>query len=80
MTDAPTPAGERPEAVAGLVPRLATIDDQPLEERAAAYAALHDELRAVLEGEDQGQQGQRGQQVQQGRGPGPVRPDLPGRR
>ena len=53
MTDAPTPAGERPEAVDGLVPRLATIDDQPLEHRAAAYAALHDELRSFLEGECQ---------------------------
>jgi len=70
MTDAPTPAGERPEAVDGLVPRLATIDDQPLEQRAAAYAALHDELRSVLEGQ--------GQQVE---GSGPGRPGpLPGRR
>lgn len=74
MTDAPTPAGERPEAVDGLVPRLATIDDQPLEQRAAAYAALHDELRSVLEGQGQGQ----GQQVE---GSGPGRPGpLPGRR
>ena len=72
MTDAPTPAGERPEAVDGLVPRLATIDDQPLEQRAAAYAALHDELRSVLEGQGQGQQ-------VEGSGPGRPGP-LPGRR
>ena len=79
MTDAPTPAGERPEAVAGLVPRLALIDDQPLEHRAAAYAELHDELRAVLEGQGQQGQGEQGQ-GQQGHGAGPARPGLPGRR
>lgn len=49
MTDAPAPADDRQEAVPGLVARLALVDAQPLEERAAAYADLHDELRTVLE-------------------------------
>ncbi len=36
----------------GLVSRLAVIEDQPLEARAAAYAQLHDELQGRLEGGD----------------------------
>ena len=36
----------------GLVSRLAVIEEQPLEARAAAYAQLHDQLRARLEGGD----------------------------
>jgi len=35
-----------------LLTRLHVIEEQPLSERAAAYAALHDELSAVLEGGD----------------------------
>ena len=35
-----------------LVPRLHLIEDQPLEARAEAYAQLHEELRAQLEGGD----------------------------
>ncbi|WP_162924917.1 hypothetical protein [Mycetocola zhujimingii] len=35
-----------------LVPRLKLIEDQPLEARAEAYAQLHEELRAQLEGGD----------------------------
>jgi hypothetical protein len=35
-----------------LVPRLKLIEDQPLESRADAYAQLHEELRAQLEGGD----------------------------
>jgi len=34
---------------AELVSRLRVIEDQPLAERASAYAALHDELAARLE-------------------------------
>jgi len=36
----------------GLASRLTLIDGQPLEERAAAYTELHDQLRARLEGGD----------------------------
>lgn len=36
----------------GLVSRVHLIDEQPLEERAAAYGQLVDELRATLEGSD----------------------------
>ncbi|TFC47493.1 hypothetical protein E3T26_04060 [Cryobacterium sp. TMT1-21] len=35
-----------------LVGQLAAIDDQPLEERAAAYVQVHDRLRDHLEGGD----------------------------
>lgn len=38
------------EATDDLIPRLAVIDDQPLESRAVAFAQIHDELRAVLDG------------------------------
>jgi hypothetical protein len=43
---------ERQESVDGLVDRIRLIEDQPLDSRAGAYAALHDELRRVLEGGD----------------------------
>ncbi|MGO4690204.1 hypothetical protein [Glaciibacter sp. 2TAF33] len=36
----------------GLVSRLAVIEEQPLESRAAAYAQLHDQLQAQLGGGD----------------------------
>lgn len=36
----------------GLLSRLRLIEDRPLEDRAGAYAAVHEELRAVLEGGD----------------------------
>ena len=42
----------RQDATDGLVDRIHLIEDQPLESRADAYAALHDELRRVLEGGD----------------------------
>jgi hypothetical protein len=41
----------------GLVSRLRLIEDQPLEHRAAAYAQVHDELTARLEGSDHGAHG-----------------------
>ncbi|RKR74455.1 hypothetical protein [Frondihabitans australicus] len=37
------------EAVDGLVSRLSVIDQQPLDQRALAFAQLHDELRAALD-------------------------------
>jgi hypothetical protein len=43
---------DRPEADDGLVDRVRGIEDQPLDTRAGAYAALHDELQRVLEGGD----------------------------
>lgn len=35
-----------------LLSRLRVIEDQPLEQRAAAFGQVHDELRARLEGGD----------------------------
>jgi len=35
-----------------LLSRLRLIEDQALDERAPAYAALHDELLTTLEGSD----------------------------
>lgn len=35
-----------------LVSRIELIEERPLAERAAAYGAVHDELRALLEGGD----------------------------
>jgi hypothetical protein len=35
-----------------LVSRIALIEERPLEDRAAAFASVHDELRAMLEGAD----------------------------
>jgi hypothetical protein len=35
-----------------LMPRLRVIEEQPLESRATAYAQVHDELKARLEGGD----------------------------
>ncbi|BDZ50205.1 hypothetical protein GCM10025867_24460 [Frondihabitans sucicola] len=41
---------EENEVVDGLISRLTVIDQQPLERRAVAFAQIHDELRAVLDG------------------------------
>lgn len=35
-----------------LVPRLRVIEEQPLDQRATAYAHIHDDLKARLEGGD----------------------------
>ena len=37
----------------GLLSRIRLIEDQPLESRAVAFAQLHEELQAALEGSDQ---------------------------
>lgn len=46
------PAPERSGAGEGdaLVSRVRLIEERPLEERAAAFAQLHDELQRELEG------------------------------
>jgi hypothetical protein len=36
----------------GMLSRIPLIEDQPLESRAAAYAQIHEELQAALEGAD----------------------------
>ena len=49
------PQGGSPDNVAiadELLSRLGSIGDLPLEDRAAAYALLHEELRKHLEGGD----------------------------
>jgi len=43
MTDEPEVANDE------LLSRLRLIEDQPLAERAAAFASVHDELQASLE-------------------------------
>lgn len=35
-----------------LLSRLRVIEDQPLDQRAAAFVQVHDELRKALEGAD----------------------------
>lgn len=40
-----------------LVSQLAVIEAQPLENRAASYGHLHDQLQARLEGNDQPRSG-----------------------
>lgn len=42
-------AGDLDTPDEGLLSQLALIDDQPLEDRAAAFAQLHDALRQQLE-------------------------------
>ena len=42
-------AGDLDTPDEGLLSQLAVIDDQPLEDRAAAFAQLHDALRQQLE-------------------------------
>ena len=36
----------------GLLSRIRLIEDQPLEQRAAAFTQLHEQLQAALEGAD----------------------------
>lgn len=50
--DADRPAAERTSPVEGdaLVSRVRLIEERPLEERAEAFAQLHDELQRELEG------------------------------
>jgi hypothetical protein len=45
-------AGHERDVAEELVSRLELIEEQPLGERAASFALLHDELRARLEGGD----------------------------
>jgi hypothetical protein len=48
--DEATRADDRPTAVPGLAARLRQVEASPVESRADSFAALHDELRDVLEG------------------------------
>jgi hypothetical protein len=45
-------AGDDHDVAEELVSRLELIEGQPLDERAASFALLHDELRTRLEGGD----------------------------
>lgn len=40
------------EELDALLSRLRVIEDQPLDQRAAAFVQVHDELRKALEGAD----------------------------
>ncbi|GAA3743868.1 hypothetical protein GCM10022239_19110 [Leifsonia bigeumensis] len=44
--------GASTEEIDALLSRLRVIEDQPLEDRAAAFAQVYDELRRALEGAD----------------------------
>lgn len=48
--DAPEAAIVHADDSTGLIDALDVVDDQPLEQRATAFAALHDRLRAELDG------------------------------
>lgn len=50
MTEPDETAGS--EERSALISRLHLIEDQPLQTRAAAFAGIHDNLRAILEGGD----------------------------
>jgi hypothetical protein len=54
MQQEPETVVETPDEEAGaeLAPRLRSVETLPLEQRAAAFADLHDELRAALEASD----------------------------
>lgn len=56
MADPTEPATDGFED-AELMERLRVIEEQPLEERAAAFAKLHDELKQALEGDATAQHG-----------------------
>jgi hypothetical protein len=51
QASAPPEDGQRDHDA--LLDRIRVIEDQPLESRAAALGALHDELRSRLESSDQ---------------------------
>lgn len=51
MTD-PSEHSDVSVDVDALLSRLQVIEDQPLADRAPAFAQLHSELRAALEGAD----------------------------
>jgi hypothetical protein len=44
--------GESATETDALLSRLRLIEDQPLDQRAAAFAQIHDELQSALEGGD----------------------------
>ncbi|MEO7122779.1 MAG: hypothetical protein ABI400_06605 [Lacisediminihabitans sp.] len=50
MEQAGTAANDDAPDADALLSRLRVIEDQPLDQRAAAFAHVHDELQAVLEG------------------------------
>ena len=52
MTDATTHDSSAEHEDEGMLSRIPLIEDQPLESRAAAYAQIHEELQAALEGAD----------------------------
>jgi hypothetical protein len=55
VSDATIPTADSDDQVDGnaLMSRLRVIEDQPLGDRAQAYAQVYDELQAALEGGDQ---------------------------
>jgi hypothetical protein len=48
----PRGAGRNEALDDALVPRLRVIEEQPLDQRATAYAQVHDQLKSRLEGSD----------------------------
>jgi transglutaminase-like putative cysteine protease len=54
VVDASTETTSDEEAAAELAARLRSIEDLPLDQRATAFSAVHDELRTALEGTGEG--------------------------
>ena len=52
MDDTESTAGDKSSETDALLSRLRLIEDQPLDQRATAFAQIHDELQAGLEGGD----------------------------
>jgi hypothetical protein len=50
VEQAGAPAESSAQNEDGLLPRLRVIEDQPLDQRAAAFTQVHDELQTALEG------------------------------
>jgi hypothetical protein len=57
VVDATTETTSDEEAAAALAVRLRSIEGLPLDQRATAFGAVHDELRTALEGTGAGSRG-----------------------
>ena len=58
ITPVDAPSGE--EAAAELAERLRSIEALPIDQRAVAYGAVHDDLRTALEGSSRADDGSGG--------------------
>jgi hypothetical protein len=56
MADESAPENASGDETNALLSRLRLIEDQPLDQRAPAFAQIHDRLQSILEGGDAPQQ------------------------